>query len=97
MSDEPGKLSSAEALEAAYALETPDDNRTLYRDWASTYDSEFIDATGYVFARGVAEVFDRYTKVDGPVLGIRDEPVVWASHSELSAVDPSMASTSRRR
>lgn len=70
MADDAPQLSSAEALEAAYALETPDDNRELYRNWASTYDQEFIDATGYVYARTVAEVFDRYTDVNGPILDI---------------------------
>lgn len=70
MSDEPRALTSAEALEAAYALETPDDNRALYREWASTYDSEFIDATGYAYARHVAEIFDRYSDDNSPVLDI---------------------------
>lgn len=66
------KPSSAAALEAAYALETPDDNRRLYRSWASTYDQDFIDATGYVYARHVAEVFDRHADpdADDPVLDI---------------------------
>jgi len=68
---EPRKLSSEEALEAAYALETPDDNRALYRNWASTYDSEFIDATGYVYAGHVARLFDHAAPSDsGPVLDI---------------------------
>ncbi len=68
---QPKKLTSAEALEAAYALETPDDNRELYRDWASTYDSEFIDATGYLYAGHVAAQLHETAPADsGPVLDI---------------------------
>ena len=72
MDDAAPKPSSAAALEAAYALETPDDNRRLYRSWASTYDQDFIDATGYVYARHVAEVFDRHADpdADDPVLDL---------------------------
>lgn len=44
-------------LADAYAVETPDDNRALYRDWAATYESEFTDARGYVYHEGVARVF----------------------------------------
>ncbi len=44
-------------LEAAYALETPEDNRKLYAEWADTYESEFVTGTQYVYHRGVAEIF----------------------------------------
>ena len=44
-------------LADAYAVETPEDNRALYRDWASTYESEFTEARGYVYHEGVARVF----------------------------------------
>lgn len=36
-------------LESAYALETPEDNLKLYRQWAETYDAEFVEATTYRF------------------------------------------------
>ncbi len=36
------------SLSEAYAVETPDDSIQLYKDWADTYDEDFIAATGYV-------------------------------------------------
>lgn len=44
-------------LERAYALETTEDNRLLYRDWADTYDSDFIAATGYQLPGIVARTY----------------------------------------
>jgi predicted TPR repeat methyltransferase len=46
-------------LDAAYALETPDDNRRLYRAWADTYESDFVAGKQYIYHRGVAEIFRR--------------------------------------
>ena len=31
-------------LDAAYAVQTPDDNRRLYARWASTYETDFVAA-----------------------------------------------------
>ena len=44
-------------LDEAYSLETPDDSRELYAKWAATYDSGFIEPTGYVYHVNVARVF----------------------------------------
>ena len=41
-------------LEDAYALETPEDNRTLYRNWASTYDADFAQRNKYVYPKTIA-------------------------------------------
>ena len=46
-------------LGAAYALQTPDDSRQLYAEWSATYDSDFIDATGYLLPQHVARVYAR--------------------------------------
>ena len=56
-------------LDDAYAVETPDDNRRLYAQWASTYDSGFLETQGYVYDRNVAGAFvgDGGT---GPVLDL---------------------------
>ena len=43
-------------LEDAYALETPDDNRALYRDWASTYDADFALRNKYVYPKSIATI-----------------------------------------
>jgi SAM-dependent methyltransferase len=44
-------------LESAYALETPEDNLRLYRDWAETYDSDFVEATTYRFPEIVVRTY----------------------------------------
>lgn len=44
-------------LDAAYALQTPDDSRALYADWAETYDSAFVAESDYVLHIAVAHAF----------------------------------------
>ena len=44
-------------LDEAYAVETPDDSRRLYAKWADTYDSDFVEAKGYVYHENVVGVF----------------------------------------
>lgn len=44
-------------LDAAYSLETAEENLQLYRDWASTYDEDFAVRSGYRFPRLVAETY----------------------------------------
>lgn len=41
-------------LAEAYAVQTPDDNRELYRKWAATYESGFMTDRGYVYHEQVA-------------------------------------------
>jgi len=50
-------------LENAYELETPDDSRTYYRDFAATYDGDFADGLGFVYPSKIAEV---YRQMSGP-------------------------------
>ncbi|MFK7732456.1 MAG: class I SAM-dependent methyltransferase [Pseudomonadales bacterium] len=58
-------------LEDAYAVKTPDDNLALYRDWASTYDSEFAATRGYQYPQLIADVYSRKaSKEDTPVLDV---------------------------
>ena len=45
-------------LEEAYSVKTPDDNRRLYAQWASTYESSFVDAKQYRYPKAIAEVFN---------------------------------------
>ena len=56
-------------LDGAYSLKTPEDSVALYRDWANTYDSEFVTSHGYVVPARVAEIF-RAEDGRGPVLDI---------------------------
>ena len=57
-------------LEAAYAVETPDDNRALYARWAETYESDFMAAKGYEYHLHVAALFVAGSRPDGPVLDV---------------------------
>ena len=54
-------------VEAAYSVETPEDNRALYAKWAKTYDSSFAAANGFLMPGHVARLF-REKKGKGPVL-----------------------------
>jgi ubiquinone/menaquinone biosynthesis C-methylase UbiE len=56
-------------LEAAYALETPEDNRRLYAQWAQSYDADFAVGQHYVLPLRVAEAF-AVVGGAGPVLDI---------------------------
>ncbi|MEL7157761.1 MAG: class I SAM-dependent methyltransferase [Actinomycetota bacterium] len=56
-------------LNDAYAVETPDDNVALYRRWASSYESDFMAETGYLYHERVADYFEQVAeRGDGPVL-----------------------------
>lgn len=59
----------AQDLEAAYGLDTPDDNIALYRDWARTYDAAFAEEMDYVLPMHVAEAY-RDGGGTGPVIDL---------------------------
>ena len=50
-------LDDDHGLDDAYGVETPDDNRRLYRSWAATYETGFILDHGYVYPARLASVF----------------------------------------
>jgi len=55
----------------AYNLESPDDNRRLYKSWATTYDDDFVASHGYSYPKAVAEVFLQHsTEADLPLLDV---------------------------
>lgn len=59
------------SLESAYALETPEDSRRLYRDWAGDYDSGFAAELGYALPGRVAEAYRAAAGAgDAPILDI---------------------------
>ena len=62
MSDKPD-------LDSAYALSTPDDNLRLYKDWAETYDADFVEGAGFRFPRLVAEAWVT-EGAEGPCLDV---------------------------
>lgn len=58
-------------VDAAYKVETPDDNVELYKQWASTYDDDFIERTNYVQFQHVAdELAKRIDQVHGAILDV---------------------------
>lgn len=62
-------MSQDDDLHRAYALQTPDDSRKLYADWATTYDSDFVDTRGYILHDAVASAFAKAGGT-GPVLDL---------------------------
>ena len=56
-------------LDAAYALETPADSVRLYRDWAASYDADFVAAQSYRLPEVVALAFAGRGG-EGPVLDV---------------------------
>ena len=58
------------SLDAAYALETPEDNRKLYADWAETYDASFAAEKDYLLPQIVAGRLSEIYDGSGPVLDV---------------------------
>tara|TARA_R110002095_G_scaffold173541_1_gene150913 strand:- start:935 stop:1135 length:201 start_codon:yes stop_codon:yes gene_type:complete len=58
-------------LNAAYALETPEDNRKLFADRAGSYDSGYATDTDYQSPRLVTFVLAEVYQGPGPVLDLR--------------------------
>lgn len=59
------------SLQDAYSVETPDDSVQLYKDWADSYDEDFIGATGYVaFQRAAGFFLQQAERPVGPVLDV---------------------------
>ncbi|AKS47630.1 hypothetical protein SAMN05444287_2714 [Octadecabacter temperatus] len=85
MSDEPD-------LESAYALNTPEEAKRLYAEWAETYDSDFGEAQGYLSPREVVRVFTA-AGGEGPVLdvgagtGLVGEGLLAAGVGPIDALD----------
>ncbi len=58
-------------LNAAYALQTPQDSVSLYRDWAETYDQSFAEQSDYAYPETIARVFSEHARIaDDPVLDV---------------------------
>ncbi|MBY6160618.1 class I SAM-dependent methyltransferase [Mameliella alba] len=56
-------------LESAYGLETPDDNRRLYAQWAKSYDDAFAADLDYMLPLHVAEAYAAVAG-QGPVIDL---------------------------
>ena len=92
-------------LEKAYALETPQDNLTLYADWAETYDQAFAGDMDYQMPRLVALVLAELFDSPGPVLdvgagtGLVAEHLVGRGTFDVDALDlsPEMLAVARSK
>ncbi|MGB3245447.1 MAG: class I SAM-dependent methyltransferase [Sulfitobacter sp.] len=58
------------SLDAAYALETPQDSQRLYAKWADNYDSTFADAMDYQMPRIIALIYAEVGLGKQPVLDV---------------------------
>lgn len=56
-------------LDGAYALQTPEDSRRLYANWAETYDHSFAEAHDYMSPSLVAQAY-KDAGGTGPVLDV---------------------------
>jgi SAM-dependent methyltransferase len=56
-------------LTNAYAVTSKDEVRSLYENWAESYDADFIEAQGYQMPRVIAEVYAAAGGA-GPVLDV---------------------------
>lgn len=62
-------------LDDAYAVSTPEDNRALYRAWATTYETDFAATHGYVYHDRIVDLFVQYAQQvpvpsDAPLLDV---------------------------
>ena len=58
-------------VDDAYGIETPEDSVRLYGKWADTYDSEFVESSGYVVYLQVAELLlEQRSRINGAVLDV---------------------------
>lgn len=79
-------MAKAPSLDAAYALETPEDNRRLYGDWADSYDASFADAMAYQLPAQVARLFAKLGG-KGPVLDVGAGTGLLAEALEAHPID----------
>ncbi|MEX0502107.1 class I SAM-dependent methyltransferase [Alphaproteobacteria bacterium LSUCC0719] len=69
--DDPTGNGEGETLLAgAYALQTPDQHVSYYRDFAAQYDSAFADGLGYVYPLAIAAALSDLTRPPGRILDI---------------------------
>ena len=58
------KSAGEDLLENAYRLATPADSIAYYRRFAATYDSDFVEALGYVYPKAVAAAYRARARAD---------------------------------
>lgn len=74
-------------LDNAYDIEDSDSARTLYGEWADTYDSSFGEGWGYIAPREIAAIYRAMAQGDEPVLDIGAGTGLVAEHLPGLTVD----------
>ncbi len=69
-------------LDQAYEIDGPEDAKTLYDAWATTYDASFREGWGYVAPKRIAEILLELAEGDTPVLDIGAGTGAVAEHLE---------------
>ena len=70
-SEEKNKEKAARLLEGAYAVVTPSDSVSYYKEFAGIYDDQFAQQLGYVYPHMLAEVYsDSALQTDNPILDV---------------------------
>ncbi len=65
------KRTPTELLEGAYAIQTPQDNLSYYKDFADHYDAEFATRLGYIYPAVIAEFYRKHVQnTDHPIADI---------------------------
>lgn len=74
-------------LDNAYEIDGPDSAKSLYGNWAATYDSSFGEAWGYIAPREIANIFKAESKENMPVLDVGAGTGLVAEHLTGLTVD----------
>ena len=58
-------------LTNAYSIKTPEDSIKLYKNWAATYDKDFIESSKYLSPKKISNIFYKHCKItDTPILDV---------------------------
>ncbi|MBT5266513.1 MAG: class I SAM-dependent methyltransferase [Rhodospirillaceae bacterium] len=87
-------MTDKKLLSKAYQLSTPDDARTLYDEWAVTYDDELVSGNEYVAPVRMADTFAKYCGdkaariIDiGCGTGLGGEALAGLGYSQIDGLD----------
>lgn len=95
-----------ELLERAYNLETASESKSLYKDWADTYDKTMLDGLGYLTPKKTAELLSDYLPLKqaqildvGSGTGLAGQELASHGYRNIDALDYSaeMLEVARKR
>lgn len=74
-------------LDNAYQIDGPDSAKTLYGNWADSYDSSFAEGWGYIAPREIASLFTALSSDNTPILDVGAGTGLLAEHLPDQIVD----------